>query len=200
MGCESEWEFFKGKCYYVYQYQIYTYEESKTICECKGGSLVKIENADENLYLYGFSRDNAPLWIGANDRDSEGNWQWEDGSQVINLALHVLITDTKCQQGWESFNGHCYLVSEEPTHSYQEAQAVCENSCSNLVIVNNADEQLFIEGFSLNKYNIWIGLNDIAKEGEWKWEDNSLLSEVSTKTKVQSPSLVFSDSLTKWTI
>ncbi|XP_077976842.1 C-type mannose receptor 2-like [Glandiceps talaboti] len=207
-GCESEWEYFQGKCYYAYEFQKYTYGESKTICEGKGGSLVTIDNAEENLFLYGFSRDANTLWIGATDSNSEGTWQWQDGSEISysNWAsnepndaggkedcAHLrgagdwndhecqskrgLICekypDTGCEPGWECFDGHCYLVSKEPTHSYEEARAVCASSDSLLVIINNAREDSFIKGFSLNKFDIWIGLNDLKEEGKWKWEDGS---------------------------
>ncbi|XP_077980176.1 C-type mannose receptor 2-like [Glandiceps talaboti] len=215
--CESGWEYFLGKCYYAYKGQKFTYEESKTICEGKEGSLATINSDDETLFVYIFSEDAYNLWIGANNITSDGNWQWQDGSPVsysnwVSRELNVstgencghllgdakwnaedcqtklgflcqqyhapIPIDTGCKAGWESFKDHCYFVSTAATHRYAKAQKACEKTDSHLVIINNAGEQSFIEGLLIElTHNVWIGLNDIQKEGKWKWEDGSKLSK-----------------------
>ena len=53
-------------------------------CIAEGGDLAKIENAQENAVVDGLiGPDTAAVaWIGANDFNSEGNWEWSDSSAV----------------------------------------------------------------------------------------------------------------------
>ena len=53
-------------------------------CIAEGGDLAKIENAQENAVVDGLigPDTNAVAWIGANDFNSEGNWEWSDSSAV----------------------------------------------------------------------------------------------------------------------
>ncbi len=51
---------------------------ARTFCQALGAELVIIESAQENAFLKPLSSD--PLWIGLSDRDTEGSFQWVDGS------------------------------------------------------------------------------------------------------------------------
>ncbi|XP_070572120.1 EGF-like repeat and discoidin I-like domain-containing protein 3 [Ptychodera flava] len=84
-ACESGWDYFNGKCYYAYQSPLYTYQEARTVCIALGGSLAKINNLEEDLWLRGYSGLSANkfnMWLGANDIEQEGVWKWEDGTQI----------------------------------------------------------------------------------------------------------------------
>ena len=49
-------------------------------CERLGGHLVTITSAGENEFVYRmFGIDGVNLWLGATDRDREGEWRWVTG-------------------------------------------------------------------------------------------------------------------------
>lgn len=69
-----------------------------------------------------------------------------------------------------AFNGHTYQVFEVPM-TWSEAKSYCENVGGYLATITSSGEQNFISGLikSASHQNLWIGLSDDAKEGEWKW-------------------------------
>jgi hypothetical protein len=50
------------------------------VCEGMGGQLARLSSSSENTDVANLCV--TPTWIGANDRDVEGTWVWQDGSSV----------------------------------------------------------------------------------------------------------------------
>jgi hypothetical protein len=65
-----------------------TWEEAQEYCVSQGGALVKIDNADENNEVAQLVNEEGSTWIGANDRETEGEFRWTDGSQVTGENAH----------------------------------------------------------------------------------------------------------------
>ncbi len=67
-----------------------TYEEAAVHCADHGAGLVRIDNAAENLALWGAATavHEQDWWIGLTDIDSEGTFTWTDGSEPTYTAWH----------------------------------------------------------------------------------------------------------------
>lgn len=87
---------------------------------------------------------------------------------------------TICPDGWLSFSGSCYwLVSNtDLLTSWHEAHTKCTDESAHLLIINNQEEQYFINGrlpdfHHVDIPDIWIGLSDKDKDGSFRWVDNT---------------------------
>merc|ERR1719419_332188 len=58
-----------------------SWEDSLLYCTERGANLSSIQSAEENTFVSNFLVPNS-LWIGFNDKISEGMWLWSDGSAV----------------------------------------------------------------------------------------------------------------------
>nr|XP_006813569.1 PREDICTED: macrophage mannose receptor 1-like [Saccoglossus kowalevskii] len=82
--CGSGYEFNADTfvCYkYVFDAEV-TWEQAEESCRRTGGHLLSIKDNREQIYINGrlYGVNSPKLWIGANDRSSEGGWEWSDGT------------------------------------------------------------------------------------------------------------------------
>lgn len=96
-----------------------------------------------------------------------------------HAALQPILIDFSlalCPRGWVShlMNGtdmvYCYLVRHN-THTWYMARNDCIRSRSDLLSISNAKEQEFVTKHLLAESFMWIGYNDIQREGQWAWSD-----------------------------
>jgi len=80
-----------------------TYAEAKSAVQALGGKLPKIETAGENQWIA--SVNDGSIWLGATDVASEGNFKWNDGS---NLSY----------SNWASGEPNNYGSGEDYVHMY----------------------------------------------------------------------------------
>jgi len=66
-----------------------------------------------------------------------------------------------------TLNGHQYYCSKEKA-TWHTAKAMCESQGGHLAVINSAEENQMLSGF-LNDQSAYIGLNDFAQEGNFKW-------------------------------
>ncbi|XP_033026594.1 C-type lectin domain family 11 member A [Lacerta agilis] len=75
-----------GKCFLIFK-NFEVYDAAQKLCELRGGNLAMPADATElailRRYLYdAFQPNNWPVWVGINDRRSEGLWLFENGQRV----------------------------------------------------------------------------------------------------------------------
>ena len=75
-----------------------------------------------------------------------------------------------CKEGWEMKGEHCYLWSTDKKN-WTAAEDFCLKERGHLAsATSKATSVFFWEGMKRKGIrNVWIGGNDIEKEGTWKW-------------------------------
>ncbi|XP_064113412.1 CD209 antigen-like protein E isoform X2 [Macrobrachium nipponense] len=81
-----------------------------------------------------------------------------------------------CPLGYDIFNGSCYYFRSS-YKDWADAQNDCKFYGSELVKITSQGENDFIKG-KVSNNGFWIGLNDKAKEKDFKWSvDNSAVED-----------------------
>ena len=82
------------------------------------------------------------------------------------ISSSFIADDDRCEEGWKYSDGSCYLRVKKK-ESWNKAQSDCEEKNSNLVTLNNMDEQEFVVSGLLEKKGSWCGLNKLNKTFTW---------------------------------
>ncbi|XP_013364632.1 PREDICTED: CD209 antigen-like protein E isoform X2 [Chinchilla lanigera] len=80
-----------------------------------------------------------------------------------------------CPWDWTFFQSKCYFFSKSQ-RDWHESITACKEVGAQLVIVENDEEQSFLQQTSKSKGYAWMGLSDLNKESTWRWVDGSPLS------------------------
>uniref|UniRef100_A0AAY4B801 Mannose receptor, C type 2 n=1 Tax=Denticeps clupeoides TaxID=299321 RepID=A0AAY4B801_9TELE len=84
-GCETFWdtESLMDNCYQFNFQAALSWSEARTSCQQQGASLLSITKVEEQSYINGLLTGySASLWMGLNDLDLTGGWQWADSSPL----------------------------------------------------------------------------------------------------------------------
>ena len=77
---------FNGVCFYRVSFSYRSFKSAQSECALHGANLASIHHADELAFVEQIIRVRFPgfnqVWLGANDRNSEGNWTWLDGTAM----------------------------------------------------------------------------------------------------------------------
>lgn len=86
------------------------------------------------------------------------------------LALGATATASDLQFVQNPTNSHWYGISYGPM-SWPDAEIVAEEAGGTLATISSADEQAWVQAAlgSYSSWRYWIGLNDIANEGQFVW-------------------------------
>uniref|UniRef100_A0A8C3J6Q4 Lymphocyte antigen 75 n=1 Tax=Calidris pygmaea TaxID=425635 RepID=A0A8C3J6Q4_9CHAR len=89
-GCHDIWERDPGSesCYQFNTQSALSWKEAYISCQRQGGDLLSIQNASELSYIQ--AKDDIPeiFWIGLNQLDVSGGWQWSDHKPLNFLNWH----------------------------------------------------------------------------------------------------------------
>ncbi|XP_067876882.1 CD209 antigen-like protein C [Heterodontus francisci] len=92
----------------------------------------------------------------------------ELGTKISQLPQN--LPHFQCPAQWIWFRQNCYYFSPNKKN-WTDAQKSCALMDANLVVINSAVEQAFIE--TLIAKRSWIGLSDSISEGDWRWVDGT---------------------------
>ncbi|XP_024236113.2 CD209 antigen-like protein C isoform X1 [Oncorhynchus tshawytscha] len=98
-----------------------------------------------------------------------------DQLQRETIRLNKKLKGRPCHEGWIKFETSCYFLSTV-NKTWEESRMDCIRREAHLVIINNREEQVFINGLNGANKQIWIGLTDTIVEGTWKWVDGTPLT------------------------
>ncbi|XP_052219848.1 macrophage mannose receptor 1-like [Dreissena polymorpha] len=77
-------------CYELQTDETVTWEHGEAFCKQRGGHLVSITSAAEQAFVEAFMTRNNPnhaVWIGLNDRNVEGTYEWTSGDRLTYINL-----------------------------------------------------------------------------------------------------------------
>lgn len=90
-----------------------------------------------------------------------------------NLPLPVSPYPNGCPSTWRRFKEKCYYFSTDLVE-FAEGNNLCKIMSSNMVIINNQEEQQWVSK-QMNGMNFyWIGLSDTEEHNVWRWVDGTI--------------------------
>lgn len=129
--CPNGWTRLDGVCYNE-SLSTMSWTNSRDYCNSKGGHLVTINDAEENDALT--SRFGGDFWIGYNDRDVEGEFEWINGSSSYKNWSANEPNDSGGEDCTEVYAGGGW--NDYQCDSTSEQTAMCEKIPEQYVIGN----------------------------------------------------------------
>ncbi|XP_060570054.1 perlucin-like protein [Ruditapes philippinarum] len=90
----------------------------------------------------------------------------------IIIAKHVkdISSTACCEDGWISYNSHCYLIGQEE-RTFMAAHHFYDQQAAYLVRIDDYWENKFLKDLlrNLEVSDTWTGLSDQRSEGIWRW-------------------------------
>ncbi|KAH3772662.1 perlucin-like [Dreissena polymorpha] len=89
---------------------------------------------------------------------------------IFLLAFFITFQGSYgCDNGWISFNGHCYHFSTD-LESWIGAEGVCIHFGSYLAEIDDHAEDMFMQNWvNILAKVFWVGGTDLGFEGDWTW-------------------------------
>ena len=100
------------------------------------------------------------------------NGLWNDKSCTASPSKAICETYT-CPVGYVNAGGGKCLYYLTTADTWTNQKKNCENLGGTLAMVKSLKENAFIHSKKPSGTNYWIGFNDIATEGSFKWPDES---------------------------
>ncbi|XP_068994686.1 asialoglycoprotein receptor-like 1 [Embiotoca jacksoni] len=96
------------------------------------------------------------------------------GAATVPEAFFDKIVPVRgtCREGWDSFQGGCYLLSTN-TVTWHQAEEHCKTQGGHLAVLNNVEKLDYISKIVEIRYSYWIGLVERQHEGHWSWVDGT---------------------------
>ena len=86
MTCEHPWERFGDNCYFLSSVAM-GWDDAWEHCRSKGSHLLEVDNADEINFLVKKYKAHYYVWVGGNDKETEGVFMWQTSKKAIPTNL-----------------------------------------------------------------------------------------------------------------
>ncbi|MEO1592302.1 MAG: Calx-beta domain-containing protein [Cyanobacteria bacterium J06632_22] len=176
-----------------------TWTQAQAEAQSVGGNLVTINNAAEETWLKQTFGEDQKFWIGLNDTQTEGQFQWVSGEPVtytnwapnepnnFNGDQDFGVMNFGGTRQWDddfstsALRGIIEIPGNEFVYNgkryrltnglktWSQAQAEAQSLGGNLVTINNAAEETWLKQTFGENQKFWIGLNDTQTEGQFRW-------------------------------
>ncbi|XP_051879036.1 collectin-12 [Pristis pectinata] len=90
-----------------------------------------------------------------------------------NLPSTVSPKPNGCPPNWRRFKDKCYYFSTDPVQ-FKDGNNLCKIMSSNMIIINNQEEQQWVRKQINEIYYYWIGLSDTKEHNVWRWVDGTV--------------------------
>ncbi|XP_041029396.1 C-type mannose receptor 2 isoform X1 [Carcharodon carcharias] len=113
--CETFWDKdpLTNSCYQFNFQSTLSWSEARISCQQQSSDLLSITELHEQTYINGLLTGySATLWIGLNDLDIDGGWQWSDGSPLKYL-------NWESDQPANSLEENCGVIRTESSGRWQ---------------------------------------------------------------------------------
>ncbi|XP_039595978.1 C-type mannose receptor 2 isoform X1 [Polypterus senegalus] len=114
-GCEAFWDkdLVTGSCYQFNFQSTLSWSEARVSCQQQGAELLSINEIHEQTYINGLLTGySSSLWIGLNDLDINGGWQWADNSPLKYLNWEADQPDNTEEE-------NCAIIRTESSGRWQ---------------------------------------------------------------------------------
>ncbi|XP_062918649.1 collectin-12 [Mobula hypostoma] len=104
------------------------------------------------------------------------NGQLSHSSGLAGQRNHPSTVTPKpngCPFNWRRFKDKCYYISNNPVQ-FKDANNLCRTMSSNLIIINNQEEQQWVRKQINSAFYYWIGLTDVKEHNDWRWVDGTV--------------------------
>ncbi|XP_033731872.1 perlucin-like [Pecten maximus] len=101
---------------------------------------------------------------------------------ALPLVVFMLALCTReiysCQNGWESYDGHCYFMGDTKV-TWAVASAICKSYNAHLAMIPNAHVDNFLRQLATRfsyghkeMIHFWLDGSDSVIEGDWIWTES----------------------------
>ena len=158
--------------------------DASDYCQCKYGTeLASITNNLENIDAFGsgeWHSNYGAMWIGFNDINTEGTWEWKDGTQSISYTYwkpgqpnNAGGQDCAVFQTSTAGDSGAYLTQEQASN-----YCSCKYGTSLASVMSESDsDDVFGDGtWYYDHGSMWIGLRDgdgPGNEGNYRWDNGN---------------------------
>ena len=176
-----------------------TWVQARDACEEQGAILASITSIGENNLARHHMGAWGTAWIGLNDYETANTWRWRSGVPTSytnwdsgwpyatppagedcafiqssnGLWRHFLCSSPGAALCERRSFPHYYLINT--VQEYAPARTACMNQGATLATINSyADWSRSV--WAHPGATVWIGLNDAAVEGTWRWDSNDAVT------------------------
>ncbi|CAN9506371.1 unnamed protein product [Ophioblennius macclurei] len=99
-------------------------------------------------------------------------------------AVSPTLQTSGCPAEWLNYRNKCYFFARL-LHNFDDAKRTCESTSASLLIINDVEEQTWLQQQISGKGYFWMGLTDREEENTWRWLDGT--EPTFTKWKAGQP-------------